>query len=75
MDFPFRPISMYEIMWPLHYQKLGLSHHMHEQYVGETKREFKFRMAKHIRDTCVKRETPVSLHFNEPDHSFENMIF
>ena len=46
-----------------------------KQYVGETKREFKFRMAEHIRDTRVKRETPVSIHFNEPGHSFENMIF
>ena len=46
-----------------------------KQYVGETKREFKFRMAEHIRDTRVKRETAVSIHFNEPGHSFENMIF
>ena len=46
-----------------------------KQYVGETKREFKFRMAEHERDTRVKRETPVSIHFNESGHSFENMIF
>ena len=46
-----------------------------KQYVGETKREFRFRMAEHVRDTRVKRETPVSIHFNEPDHSFENMVF
>ena len=49
-----------------------------KQYVGETKRELKFRMAEHVRDTHVKRDTSVSIHFihfNEPDHSFENMIF
>ena len=46
-----------------------------KQYVGETKREFRFRMAEHVRDTRVKRETPVSIHFNEPDHSSENMVF
>ena len=46
-----------------------------KQCVGETKREFKFRMAEHIWDTRVKRETPVSIHLNEVDHLFENMIF
>ena len=46
-----------------------------KQYVGETKRELKYGMAEHVRDTRVKRETPVSIHFNEPDHLFENMIF
>ena len=46
-----------------------------KQYVGVTKREFKSRMAEHVRDTRVKIETPVSIHFNEFDHLFENMIF
>ena len=69
----------HETTWPLHHQKPGLSHHMHKgakQYAGETKREFKFRMAEHVWNARhVKRETPVSIHFNEPDHSFENMMF
>ena len=42
-----------------------------KQYVGEAK----FRMGEYIQDTRVKRETPVSIHSNEPDHSFVNMIF
>ena len=46
-----------------------------QQYVGETKREFKYRMAEHMRDTGLKRDTPVATHYNEIGNSFENMLF
>ena len=46
-----------------------------KQYVGETKWEFRYTMAKHTWDTWVKRDTPVSIHFNLPGHTAENMLF
>ena len=46
-----------------------------QQYVGETKREYKYRMAEHMRDTWLKRDKPVATHYNEIGHSFENMLF
>ena len=38
------------------------------QYVGETKRRFITRFKEHLADIKHKRDTPVSLHFNKPDH-------
>ena len=46
-----------------------------QQYVGENKPEIKYRMAEHMRDTRLKRDTPVATHYNEIGHSFENMLF
>ena len=45
------------------------------QYVGETKREFRYRMTEHIRDTQLNRDTPVANHYNQTSHSTENMLF
>ena len=33
-----------------------------KQYVGETKREFKYRMDEHVRDAHVNRERTVAIH-------------
>ena len=46
-----------------------------KQYVGETKREIKVRMAEHQRDTRNKRDTPMANHFNFTNHSIRNMRF
>jgi hypothetical protein len=40
-----------------------------KQYIGETKRMLYERLREHLRDTTVKRDTPVSKHFNRPLHT------
>ena len=43
------------------------------QYVGQTKRQFKTRIAEHLADIRHKRDTPVSLHFNKDLHSVKSV--
>jgi hypothetical protein len=43
------------------------------QYVEQTKRQFKIRIAEHLADIRHKRDTPVSLHFNKDLHSVNSV--
>jgi hypothetical protein len=45
----------------------------HKQYVGETGRKLKTRLAEHCADTRLRRDKPVGKHFNLPGHSAENI--
>ncbi len=42
-------------------------------YVGETGRELQERITEHMRDIRLKRDKPVSDHFNEVNHSLVNL--
>lgn len=43
------------------------------QYVGETKRQIADRLPEHLRDIRKRNDTPVSRHFNLPDHSTDKL--
>ena len=44
-----------------------------QQYVGQTKRELKVRIAEHLYDIRRKNDTPVAHHFNQANHSSDNL--
>jgi hypothetical protein len=45
----------------------------YQQYVGQTKRQFKIRIGEHLADIRHKRETPVALHFNRELHTVNSV--
>ena len=42
-----------------------------KQYIGQTKRQFRIRIGEHLADIKHKRDSPVSLHFNQPEHNVQ----
>ena len=44
------------------------------QYIGETKRTLKTRLLEHCGDTKHKRDKPVARHFNQPNHTAEDIL-
>jgi hypothetical protein len=44
-----------------------------QQYVGQTKRQFKIRIGEHLADIKHKRDSPVSLHFNKDLHTVNSV--
>ena len=44
-----------------------------QQYVGQTKRELEIRIGEHLYKIKKHHDTRVSLHFNRPNHSVENV--
>ena len=43
--------------------------------MGETKRKVILRWKEHARDIYNKKDTPIAVHFNNPEHDFENASF
>jgi hypothetical protein len=46
-----------------------------QKYVGETCNSVKLRITQHLSNIRTKRSTPVSDHFNQPDHSITDFRF
>ncbi len=46
-----------------------------KQYVGETGRFLRIRLKEHLADITHNRATPISLHFNLPDHNIQDFNF
>lgn len=44
-------------------------------YLGQTQNSIKIRISNHLSDIRKYRQTPVSLHFNKPDHSLNDFVF
>jgi len=44
-----------------------------QQYVGQTKRQFRIRIGEHLADIKHKRDSPVSLHFNREHHTVRSL--
>ena len=44
-----------------------------QQYVGQTKRQFRIRIGEHLADIKHKRDSPVSLHFNKELHTVRSV--
>jgi hypothetical protein len=44
-----------------------------QQYVGQTKRQFRIRIGEHLADIKHKRNSPVSLHFNKELHTVRSV--
>ena len=44
-----------------------------QQYVGQTKRQFKIRIGEHLADIRHSRDSPVSLHFNKDLHNVNSL--
>lgn len=44
-----------------------------KNYIGETGRELSTRIKEHLSDIKHRRQSPVSLHFNNNDHSIQNL--
>ena len=47
--------------------------HLNTLYVGETKNTFRDRLNQHLSDIRCKKDTPISVHFNLPNHSISNL--
>jgi hypothetical protein len=44
-----------------------------QQYVGQTKRQFRIRIGEHLADITHKRDTPVTIHFNRDTHTVDSV--
>jgi hypothetical protein len=44
-----------------------------QQYVGQTKCQFRIRIGEHLADIRHKRDSPVALHFNEDLHTVNSL--
>ena len=64
-------MHLYEIpYWQLYHKKCDISCTIcKQQYVGQTKRQFRIRIGEHLADIRHKRDSPVALHFNKDTHT------
>ena len=44
-----------------------------QQYIGQTKRQFKIRIGEHLADIKHNRDTPVATHFNKDSHKVKSL--